>query len=165
MISISHVHQSERISSEGGGSLEANRALWDVEVFFDGDCPLCRREIAMLQRFDRKRRIRFTDIAAKDFNPTDYGISRQQLMAEIHARLPDETWIMGVEVFRRLYGAIGLSWLIPFTRLPGISCGLELGYRLFAQNRLKWTGRCSQSNDSCDLTKATNPKAQVVDGE
>ncbi len=33
-----------------------------VEVFFDGECPLCMREIRMLRRLDRKDRIRFTDI-------------------------------------------------------------------------------------------------------
>ncbi|MCA9152358.1 MAG: DUF393 domain-containing protein, partial [Planctomycetales bacterium] len=34
-----------------------------VEVFYDGDCPLCKREIGFLQRRDRQGRIRFTDIA------------------------------------------------------------------------------------------------------
>ena len=32
----------------------------DVEVFYDGDCPLCTREIRLLRRLDRRGRIRFT---------------------------------------------------------------------------------------------------------
>ena len=36
---------------------------WRIEVFFDGDCPLCVKEIGMLRWMDRKNRIRFTDIA------------------------------------------------------------------------------------------------------
>ena len=31
-------------------------------VFYDGGCPLCRREIAHYQRIDRERRIQWTDI-------------------------------------------------------------------------------------------------------
>jgi predicted DCC family thiol-disulfide oxidoreductase YuxK len=78
-------------------------------------------------------------------------------MAEIHARLPDGTWITGVEVFRRLYGAVGFRYLIPLTRLPGIACSLDFGYRLFAKNRLKWTGRCSSDGSvcQCDVTTQT----------
>jgi predicted DCC family thiol-disulfide oxidoreductase YuxK len=33
------------------------------EVFFDGQCPICVREIRMLSKLDRREKIRFTDIA------------------------------------------------------------------------------------------------------
>ncbi|MCL4204143.1 MAG: DUF393 domain-containing protein [Pirellulaceae bacterium] len=122
---------------------------WDIEVFFDGDCPLCRREIAALGRLDRRNRIRFTDIADAGFSPELYGKSMSQLMAQIHGRLPDGSWVVGVEVFRRLYSAVGLSWLVAATRLPVVSPILEFGYRQFAKRRLKWTGRCSSSGDGC----------------
>ena len=36
---------------------------FDVEVFYDGACPLCLREIFMLRRREHRGRIRFTDIA------------------------------------------------------------------------------------------------------
>jgi predicted DCC family thiol-disulfide oxidoreductase YuxK len=143
-------------------AINTSRAPWEIEVFFDGECSLCRREIGMLRGLDRKNRIRFTDIAAEDFETSDYGISHQQLMAEIHARLPDGTWINGVEVFRRLYSAVGFRWLIPFTRLPGISCGLELGYRFFARNRLKWTGRCSPESESCQVVNSNRQASRSV---
>ncbi len=116
---------------------------WRVEVFFDGDCPLCLREIQFLRYLDRKRRIRFTDIASEDFDPNAYGKTMDAFMGEIHGRLPDGTWIIGVEVFRQLYAAIGLGWFIPMTRLSGVSHLLDYGYRVFARNRLRLTGRCT----------------------
>jgi predicted DCC family thiol-disulfide oxidoreductase YuxK len=118
-----------------------------VEVFFDGACPLCRREIALLQRKDEKQRILFTDIAEPTFDPASVGVPWATLMARIHARLPDGTLIEGVEVFRRLYTAVGFGSLVALTRLPLVTELLDLSYRAFAKNRLRFTGRCN--DDAC----------------
>lgn len=126
----------------------------ELEVFFDGACPLCRKEINMIRRLDRRYRVLFTDIAAPQFDPDAYGKTMNQLMDEIHALLPDGTWVTGVEVFRRLYSAIGCRWLVLPTRLPGISHFLDLTYRVFAKNRLKLTGRC-QKNGVCEMAPHT----------
>jgi predicted DCC family thiol-disulfide oxidoreductase YuxK len=115
---------------------------FDLEVFFDGACPLCAREVAQLRRLDRAGRIRFTDLAAPGFDAGAAGIAWGDLMDRIHARLADGTIVEGVEVFRRLYTAVGLGWLVAPTRLPGVSQLLDLAYRVFARNRLRLTGRC-----------------------
>ena len=120
-----------------------DRPDWDVQVFHDGDCPLCEREINMLKRLDRKRRIDFVDIAAPEFDAADYGTTHDALMERIHARLPDGSWIEGVEVFRRLYTAVGFGLIVVITRLPLLSHLMDWGYRKFAKDRLKWTGRCT----------------------
>lgn len=130
---------------------------WEVEVFFDGACPLCRREIAMLRRWDRRGVIRFTDIAASDFDPAPIGRTQADLMAEIHGRLPDGTLIKGVEVFRRLYAAVGLRPLVLLTRLPVVSQILDWGYQRFARNRLKLTGRCATG--TCSIENCPLPAA------
>ena len=120
---------------------------FEVEVFYDGACPLCLREIEMLRRKDRKQRIRFSDIAAPGFDAAALGIPWATLMERIHGRLPDGTIIEGVEVFRRLYAAVGFESLVAVTRLPGVKQALNASYRLFAQNRLRLTGRCT--DESC----------------
>ncbi|MBL8825370.1 MAG: DUF393 domain-containing protein [Planctomycetaceae bacterium] len=116
---------------------------FDVEVFFDGGCPLCRREIDMLRRWDRQKKIRFTDIESGEVNFDALGKTYHEFMAEIQGRLPDGTWIKGVEVFRRLYAAVGFGPLVAISRLPVISQLLSAGYWLFAKNRLRLTGRCN----------------------
>ena len=114
-----------------------------VEVFFDGDCPLCLREVNLLRRLDRSGRVQFTDIAAPDFVAAVTPEEHADFMARIRGRLPDGTMIEGVEVFRRLYAAVGFGALVAPTRLPGVSQLLDLGYRVFARNRLRLTGRCA----------------------
>ncbi len=116
---------------------------WDVEVFYDGDCPLCSREVRMLRRLDRRGRIRFTDIAAPGFDAAATGLAWETLMGEIHGLLPDGEIVVGVEVFRRLYAAVGFRTLVSISRWPVIAPLLDVAYRLFARNRLRLTGRCA----------------------
>jgi len=119
---------------------------YDIEVFFDGDCPLCIREINMLRWLDKKNKIKFTDIAGPDFTEQRGTVAWQTLMDRIHGKLPDGTMIEGVEVFRHLYTAVGFGWIVAVTRWPGISHLLDWGYNIFAKNRLKWTGRCEDGS-------------------
>ena len=128
-------------------------ATWVIEMFHDGDCPLCSREVALLRRLDRKQRIKFTNIAAESFNPTDFGKSLDELMENIHGRFPDGRWVTGVEVFRHLYSAVGLGYVARVTRLPIITRLLDLGYRFFAKNRLKLTS-CRDRNGACRVDPA-----------
>ncbi len=124
-------------------------ASFDIEVFYDGACPLCMREIRMLRGRDRRRRIRFVDIATDGFDAASVGLTWETLMDRIHGRLPDGTMVEGVEVFRRLYAAVGFGPLVSLTWLPGVSQLLDLAYHAFAKNRLRLTGRCDDG--ACEL--------------
>ena len=121
----------------------------EFTILFDGDCPLCRREIAMLERMDGGRgRLACEDIAAPGFDPSRYGRTRQELMARIHGVLPDGTLVEGMEVFRRSYRAAGAGWVLAWTALPGLRVLADAGYRWFARNRLRLTGRGTDA--ACD---------------
>lgn len=138
-------------------ALNRSTDAFAVEVFFDGGCPLCVREINMLRRWDRQQRIRFTDIDAAEFSAEALGKTYEDLMARIQGRLPDGTWIEGVEVFRRLYSAVGFGPVVWVTRLPLISQLMDFGYRIFAKNRLRLTGRCQ--GKTCAI-----PRESVTEG-
>lgn len=126
---------------------------WDVQVFFDSDCPLCMREIRLLRRLDsERRRIWFTDIAQPSFDARDWDTDKATLMGEIHGRLPDGNWITGVEVFRQLYSTVGFRRIVAVTRWPGIRHMLDVAYRVFARNRLRLTGR--RCDEHCALPKS-----------
>ena len=127
-----------------------------IEAFYDGNCPLCLREVRWMRLLDKRGRIRFTDIAAQGFDASEVGVPWDDLMASIHGRLSDGRIVKGVEVFRRLYAAVGFAPLVVLTRLPGISHLLDLAYRWFAKNRMRLTGRCS---DRACSTPAGDGKA------
>jgi len=128
-------------------------SAYEVEVFYDGGCPLCNREILLLRRWDRQGKIQFTDIDSSSFQAEAVGKTYEELMAQMHGRLPDGTWLQGVEVFRRLYAAVGFVRLAALSRLPLISQLLGLGYRVFARNRLRLTSRCTAQ--TCSTKRAT----------
>ena len=54
-----------------------------VKVWYDGACPLCRREIALMRRLDRRGAIAFVDVA-QGADPS-CPIDRSALLARFHA--------------------------------------------------------------------------------
>jgi predicted DCC family thiol-disulfide oxidoreductase YuxK len=112
------------------------------------------REIRLLKRLDRDGNIWFTDIAGRDFDATEWGTTQRDLMARIRGRLPNGEWIEGVEVFRQLYGAVGLGRLAALTRIWGISHAADAAYTLFAKNRLRLTGRSGCDTGACAIPES-----------
>jgi len=114
----------------------------EVEVFYDGACPVCVREMGVVRKLDRRARVRFTDIAAPGFSAAAHGKTHEEFMRRMQARLPDGSFVDGVEAFRRVYAAVGFRRLAALSRVPGLAQALDWGYAKFAANRLRLTGRC-----------------------
>ena len=73
---------------------------WRIKVLIDGACPLCKREAGLWRRLDRGRgRIALEDVSSADFDPAEYGLTREQVVAQIHGILPSRTVIQGTDVF------------------------------------------------------------------
>jgi predicted DCC family thiol-disulfide oxidoreductase YuxK len=133
---------------------------WRFKLLYDGDCPLCRREAAFLQRRDHHGRLALEDIAAPGFDPAAYGTTHEALMGVIHGVFPDGRMVQKVAVFREAYRAIGLGWLLAPTAWPGLSWLADRGYEWFARNRMKigrWLGR-SCDTGTCALPQAKPPQ-------
>jgi predicted DCC family thiol-disulfide oxidoreductase YuxK len=75
-----------------------------LDVWYDGDCPLCVREIALMRRLDRRGRIAFHDVAnGQGVCPID----RAELLARFHAR-EDGRLLSGAEAFAAMWRAVPL---------------------------------------------------------
>ncbi len=64
-----------------------------------------------------------------------------QAMGNIHGVLPDGKVITNVEVFRKLYEAVGLGWVYAITKLGPVGKVAEAVYGVWAKYRLPVTGR------------------------
>ena len=76
--------------------------MTDLVVWHDGDCPLCRREIALMRRLDRRGTITFVDATDPD---ASCPIDRRDLLARFHAR-EDGTMLSGAAAFAAMWRAI-----------------------------------------------------------
>jgi predicted DCC family thiol-disulfide oxidoreductase YuxK len=74
----------------------------DLVVWHDGNCPLCRREIALMRRLDRRGAITFVDATDPD---ASCPIDRRDLLARFHAR-EDGTMLSGAAAFAAMWRAI-----------------------------------------------------------
>jgi len=114
---------------------------YPLTVYFDGECPICRREIDLMKVLNRRERLQFIDFSISSYQPTDQSLSQCDLGRVIHARWSDGTVVTGVEVFREMWEAIGLGFLARISRLSGINTLLVKAYAWFAKNRLWLTKR------------------------
>ena len=73
-----------------------------VSVWFDGECPLCVREIALMRRLDKRRRIEFIEIQSAASCPVD----RAALMQRFHARERGGELVSGAAAFAAMWRAI-----------------------------------------------------------
>lgn len=107
--------------------------LAGLTVWYDGACPLCLREIALVRRLDRRGAIRFEDVSSEAaFCPVD----RSELLARFHAQESGQPIVSGAAAFAAMWRAIpALRPLGEAARLPPVLWVLERMYRAFLRVR------------------------------
>ncbi len=104
-----------------------------VRVWYDGACPLCLREIAVMRRLDRRGRITFIDVAAG--SDPSCPVDRAQLLARFHAE-EDGVVHSGAAAFAAMWRAIPvLRPLGLAARHPLMLRVLEAAYLRFLRLR------------------------------
>jgi predicted DCC family thiol-disulfide oxidoreductase YuxK len=104
-----------------------------VKVWFDGACPLCIREIALMRRLDRREAITFFDVA-QGADPS-CPVDRAQLLARFHAE-EDGKLLSGAAAFAAMWRAIPLLRPLGLAaRSPLVLRVLEAAYLRFLKVR------------------------------
>ncbi len=127
-----------------------------MEIFFDGACPLCVREMKMLRGMDTEGQFSQIDISAADFSPESYGKTQDWFDSAMRIRLDGE-WKSGVESFRQIYGKLGFKKSVAVSRWPVISQILGAGYWSFAKIRPHLPGRRACDTD-CKVPGKEQPQ-------
>ncbi|GFE71619.1 thiol-disulfide oxidoreductase DCC family protein [Chroococcus sp. FPU101] len=128
---------------------------WKIKLLYDGECPLCLREVSFLEKHDAGRGlVKFVDIAGDNYSPDENaGIDYETAMGRIHAILPDGTIVKNVEVFRRVYEVLGMGWVYALTKIPIIGWIADSIYGIWADLRLTLTGRPNLTTISAQRQK------------
>lgn len=109
-------------------------AIMDMlTIWFDGACPLCRREVALMRRLDRRGAIAFIDVAQADDDVCP--VDRAQLIARFHA-LENGRLLSGAGAFAAMWRAIPLLRPLGLlARNPVVLALLERAYVAFLRVR------------------------------
>lgn len=110
---------------------------WQIKVLYDHACPMCRREALWIKRRDAHGAVELEDISSPGFQAERYGLDQATVDGTIHGILPDGSVVTGVEVFRRMYAAVGIGWVLAPTRWPLLRPVADSAYRLFARYRVR----------------------------
>ena len=102
----------------------------ELTVYFDGSCPLCRREIALYRRQRGAERLAWVDVSAGVQLGED--LSCEAAMQRFHVREGQGRLLSGGAAFARLWRALpGWCVLGGMFAWPPLSWALEAAYRLF----------------------------------
>jgi len=113
-----------------------------LTLFYDGDCPLCRREVDWYRRRDRAGRIAWADISGDARPLLGTGLAHRQALSRLYARLPNGRIVGGARAFLAVWRELpGLRLPARVLALPPFVWLLELGYRGFLLVRPWITGR------------------------
>ncbi len=99
-----------------------------VKVWYDSECPLCLREIALMRRLDKRCAIEFVDAYTAQGCPVD----RRDLLKRFHAQERGQPVVSGAAAFAAMWRAI--PSLRPFgllARFKPVLWLLEAAYRGF----------------------------------
>ena len=102
----------------------------ELTVYYDGSCPLCRREIALYRRLRGADRLHWLDVSTG--LPLGEDLSCEAAMRRFHVRDARGSLLGGGAAFARLWRALPgwrvAGWVFAW---PPMSWGLALAYRAF----------------------------------
>ena len=101
-----------------------------LTVYFDGSCPLCRREIALYRRLPQAAQLAWVDVSAGQALGED--LSCAAAMARFHVRDTQGRLFSGAAAFSLMWRQFpGWRWLGYLSAWPPLSWVFELAYLAF----------------------------------
>lgn len=112
-----------------------------IEVYTDGQCPLCQWMRARVEPFDRNHRIEWLDYNDPQVLRRAAPYTWQEMAEEMHARRADGQWSSGYEAWVEVLRVLpGWRWLVPFLSSWPLTRLGPLFYRWVAKRRYKLFG-------------------------
>lgn len=107
-----------------------------LTVYYDGACPLCRREIGFYQGRCGADEVCWVDVSCCTDEEVAPGLSKTAALARFHVQAPDGSLSSGGLAFAKLWTALpGFRAVGRIAQLPPLVWVLERGYRSFLKVR------------------------------
>lgn len=101
-------------------------------LYFDGKCPLCRREITLLQRLKRHE-LTLMDVHAAEVS----AYQRQHMLRRLHLQFADKSWAIGLEANVAAWSFTPVGFLFKPLLWPGFRGLAEAAYERWASRRAR----------------------------
>lgn len=115
----------------------STRMKRQITMFYDGGCPLCRREVNHYRRLDSDNRVHWVDISVESDLLEPFHLNREAAMARLHVLDREGQMHTGAAAFARLWCDLPYyRWLGGVVRYLGLVPLLDRIYEPFARWRL-----------------------------
>ena len=131
-------------------------------VLYDGDCPLCRRSVAILKKLDWLGKLAYRSARESDnLPPSEVPLNPTRMLEEMHVLTPDRKRVhIGFRAVRWILWRLPATFLMaPFLYIPGVP---QIGNRVYlwvAKNRLDLVP-CEHG--ACKVNLKKKPAAEQV---
>lgn len=111
-------------------------------LYFDGQCPLCAREIRTLRRLQQGG-LAFVDVHQQSEHAEDERPGREQLLRRLHLRRADGHWEVGLPATVRAWSHTRAGVLFRPLLWPGLFLVADWVYRRWADRRYERKYACA----------------------
>ena len=114
-----------------------------IDVFFDGKCGLCSKEIKYYRDIAKKGIFKWYDIAEDPTPLNKYNIPQSTALRQLHVRDDNSKWHIGVDAFIVIWLRLeNWYYLAIILGLPGVKQVASIFYNLFAGFRFSRLEHC-----------------------
>lgn len=110
-----------------------------LTIYYDGACPVCRREIAHYRGLPGAEVCAWVDASQCSVEALGSGLARDAAMRRFHVRLADGQLLQGAPGFAALWRVLpGWQWLGRLAQTWPLRPALAVGYSVFLKVRPLW---------------------------
>ena len=108
-------------------------------VYFDGQCPLCNKEISLWRKLSSDQ-FRFFDVHQALLDKE----TKNNMLRMLHVRSADGALLIGLRANFKLWRSHPIGWPSYLLSLPGLFHLTEFIYNAWAERRYKKRYECSK---------------------
>ena len=134
-----------------------------IQIYYDGLCHLCSREIDHYRKVKGSENLEFVDITADGFNAQDHGLDPKAVHQVMHVRDTNGQVATAVEAFLVIWRALpSYQWAARLVALWPVKGVALVGYHAFARIRpylpKRKRGKMCSLSPHCDSHDPNNQK-------